>query len=139
MKYLIDTDWVVEYLKGRPPAVETLAALRQEGLAISLITYGEIYEGIYTGREAARHEEMFLRFLRRVRVLPLNREMLKQFARIRGQLRAQGQLIGDLDLLIAATALYHDLTVVTHNTRHFSRVPDLQLYQGSSSPTNSGN
>lgn len=129
MKYLIDTDWVVEYLKGRAPAVETLADLRHEGLAISLITYGEIYEGIYAGRQAARHEEVFLGFLRRVRVLPLNREMLRQFAQIRGQLRAQGQLIGDFDLLIAATALHHDLTLLTHNIRHFKRIPNLKLYQ----------
>lgn len=47
MKYLVDTDWVAEYLKGRQPAVSTLALLAQEGLAISLITYGEIYEGYF--------------------------------------------------------------------------------------------
>ena len=60
-----------------------------------------------------------------------DRTILKRFARLRGQLRAQGQLIGDLDLLIAATALYYDLTLVTHNTRHFSRITDLKLYQPS--------
>jgi predicted nucleic acid-binding protein len=42
MKYLVDTDWVAEYLKGRDPAVRELNALAPEGLAISLITYGEI-------------------------------------------------------------------------------------------------
>jgi predicted nucleic acid-binding protein len=128
MSYLVDTDWVVEYLKGRQFTVETLTSLRHEGLAISLITYGEIYEGVYAGRDPARHEEIFLRFLRLVRVLPLNRSMLKTFARIRGKLRSHGQLIGDFDLLIAATALHHDLTLLTHNTRHFSRIPDLKLY-----------
>jgi len=56
---------------------------------------------------------------------------MKQYARIRGVLRAQGQLIGDLDTLIAATALHHDLTLTTQNTRHFSRIPDLKLYQTS--------
>ena len=128
MSYLVDTDWVVEYLKGREPAATTLPLLRHDELAISLITFGEIYEGIYSGRNPEHHEEVFLRLLRRVQVLSLNRTILRHFARIRGQLRSQGQLIGDLDLLIAGTALYHDLTLVTHNTRHFSRIPNLKVY-----------
>jgi predicted nucleic acid-binding protein len=131
MSYLVDTDWVVEYLKAREPAATTLPQLRHDGLAISLITFGEVYEGIYAGRDPEHHEEIFLRFLRRAQVLLLNRTILRHFARIRAQLRSQGQLIGDLDLLIAATALYHDLTLVTHNTRHFNRIPNLKLYQSS--------
>jgi predicted nucleic acid-binding protein len=46
MNYLVDTDWVVDYLKGRPPVVNRLSVLALDGLAVSLITYGEIYEGI---------------------------------------------------------------------------------------------
>ncbi len=46
MNYLIDTDWVVDYLKGRTPVVDRLKLLALDGLAVSLITYGEIYEGI---------------------------------------------------------------------------------------------
>jgi predicted nucleic acid-binding protein len=128
MSCLVDTDWVVEYLKGRSPAVQALSRLRHEGLAISLITYGEVYEGIYHGRDAAHHEESFLRFLRRVQVLPLNRSILRHFAQLRGELRTQGQLIGDLDLLIAGTALHHDLTLITHNMRHFQRILNLQIF-----------
>ena len=47
MKYLVDTDRVADWLNGRPEAVRLLSALRADGLAISLITYGEIYDGIY--------------------------------------------------------------------------------------------
>jgi predicted nucleic acid-binding protein len=49
-------------------------------------------------------------------------------AEIRAYLRRQGQLIEDFDILIAATALHHDLTLLTFNVRHFQRVPDLQIY-----------
>src|SRR5215208_2866039 len=118
MRYLIDTDWVVLALKGRADAQTLLTSLSQDGLAISLITYGEIYEGIYFGRDPARHEQAFVLFLRGVDVLPLNRSIMKHFARIRGQLRASGNIIGDFDLLIAATAINHQLTLVTRNTRH---------------------
>ena len=129
MMYLIDTDWVVEYLKGRNPAIQILDALPPEELAISLITYGEIYEGIYYGRDPKRAEQGFLQFLRGIDILPLNRPIMKEFAQVRGQLRKAGQRIDDPDLLIAATAIYHDLTLFTHNKRHFSRIPMLKLFE----------
>ena len=129
MMYLIDTDWVVEYLKGRNPAIQILDALPPEELAISLITYGEIYEGIYYGRDPKRAEQGFLQFLRGIDILPLNRPIMKEFAQVRGQLRKAGQRIDDPDLLIAATAIYHDLTLFTHNERHFSRIPMLKLFE----------
>ena len=56
---------------------------------------------------------------------------MEQFARIRARLRRQGQLIPDLDLLIAATAVTHGLTLVTRNRRHFERIPELALYRPS--------
>ena len=129
MSYLIDTDWVAAFLKGRAIAVTFINSLASEGLAISLITYGEIYEGIYYGADIARHEKGFQAFLRDIDVIPLNRPIMRRFAQIRGQLRAQGNLITDRDLLIAVTAIHHELTLVTRNTRHFQRVPGLSLYQ----------
>ena len=129
MSYLVDSDWVAEWLKGRPAAIQLLTALRPDGLAISGVTYGEIYEGIYYGRDPRAHEAGFRRFLRLVRVLPISRLVLRRFARLRGDLRARGQLIGDMDLLIAATALQYNLTLVTRNVRDFQRIPGLKLYQ----------
>jgi len=52
---------------------------------------------------------------------------MRRFAHIRGALRQQGHLIGDPDILIAATALHHDLILLTRNRRHFERIPDLRL------------
>ena len=127
MKHLVDTDWVVDYLKGKQLIVERLKTLAPDGLAISLITYGEIYEGIYYGRDPQRHELGFRNFLSGVTVLPLTPTIMRQFARLRGELRGKGQLIGDPDLLIAATALHHDLTLLTHNSRHFTRIPGLRV------------
>lgn len=129
MKYLVDTDWVADYLKGREAAVELLTSLANDGLAISLVTYGEIYEGIYYSRNPEKAEQGFRQFLRWVDVLPLNRDIMQRFARIRGKLRSQGMLIGDPDTLIAATAIHHDLLVVTRNVKHFERVSALGLYE----------
>jgi tRNA(fMet)-specific endonuclease VapC len=126
--YLIDTDWVAEYLKAIPEAVQTLQHLALSGIAVSLVTYGEIFEGITFGRNSKEETAGFRQFLRLANVVPLNRSVMHRFANIRGDLRQRGLLIGDMDILIAATALYHNLTLVTHNVRHFQRIPSLLLY-----------
>lgn len=128
MSYLVDTDWLADYLVGREPAVQLLEQLAPAGLSISLMTLGEIYEGVYYGRDPRRAEQIFRAFLRGVNTVPLGYRVMQRFARIRGDLRRRGQLIGDPDLLIAATALQHGLTLVTRNLRDFERVPGLQIY-----------
>ena len=129
MNYLIDTDAVTDWLNNRPEAIRLLLFLEPEGLAISLITYDEVYDGIYYGRDPRLAEQMFRRFVRGVTVLPLTRTVMKRFARIRGQLRLQGLTVQDPDLLIAATALTHEITLVTRNLRHFGRIPGLAIYE----------
>jgi len=128
MSYLVDSDWVADYLKGRQAAVSLLDSVFPEGLAISIITYGEIYEGIYYDSDPKRNEIIFGQFLQGVRVLGISRPVARRFARIRGLLRAQGELAPQPDLLIAVTALQHDLTLITRNLRHFSRIPDLKVH-----------
>ena len=129
MSYLIDTDRIVDYLKGREEPVDLLESLRADGIAISLVTYGELYEGIYYGTNPRVVESGLRQLLKVVRVLPPNRPIMRRFAVLRGDLRRRGLGIGDLDTLIAATALHHDLTLVTRNLRHYTRIPELKILQ----------
>src|SRR2546423_14731325 len=55
--------------------------------------------------------------------------LCQQFARIRGDLRRKGQIIGDFDILIASTAIHHHLTLVTRNIKDYQRIPNLKLYK----------
>ena len=71
----------------------------------------------------------FARFLSPYRMLTLTDPIMERFAEVRSFLRHRGQLISDFDLLIGATALHHELTLLTFNRRDFLRVPDLKLYQ----------
>jgi tRNA(fMet)-specific endonuclease VapC len=121
MKYLVDTDWIVDYLKGKAPAIDLLTRLASEGLAISIITVAEIYEGIYYGRNREQHEVGFRQCLRGVRVLGITQPIARQFALLRGDLRHKGQLIGDPDIFIAATAMHHRLTLLTRNRKDYER------------------
>lgn len=100
MSELVDSDWVADWLQGKLPAVKLLTTLATSGLAISLITYGEIYERIYFGRDPKQSERVFRQFLRSVTVLPLTKPIMRRFARIRAQLRQKGLLIPNSDLLI---------------------------------------
>jgi tRNA(fMet)-specific endonuclease VapC len=125
MTYLVDTDRVVDYLDDRFGARLLLDGLLRDGLTMSIISLGELLEGIYYGRDRKQYERGLRGLLRTVRVIGLNRPIM------RGQLRRDGNLIGDMDLLIASTALVNDLTLVTRNRRHFERVPGLELYQDS--------
>ncbi|MGH2561457.1 MAG: type II toxin-antitoxin system VapC family toxin [Thermomicrobiales bacterium] len=127
MSYLIDTDWLVDFLKGRPAAVRLLGRLAPDGLAISLVTFGEIYEGIRYGQDRAADEMALAAALEWIPIHGLDVEIMRRFAEIRGDLRNRRQLIGDFDTLIAATALHHDLTIVSRNRDHYKRVPSLRL------------
>lgn len=127
MKYLIDTDWLIDHLSGVEKVKSKLEELAPEGLVISIVSLAEIYEGIFYSREPQRSESALEAFLPGVPVLNINEEICKIFGKERGGLRQQGQIIGDLDLFIASTCLYHNLTLLTNNVSHFERIETLNI------------
>ena len=131
MKYLIDADWIIDALKGIEAAHDLLDTLSADGVAVSIVVLGELFEGVVRLPDAAAHLAAIRRFLIGYTRLNLSDPIMEIFAHHRAFLRDQGQSIPDLDLLIAATALAHDLTLVTRNRRHFARVPGLRLHAAS--------
>ena len=111
-----------------PAALNVLATLRRDGLAVSIVTLGELFEGAYHSASPHDGVRAIRDFLSGYTVLNLSEEIIERFAQNRAQLRDEGKTIPDLDLLIAATALDHDLTLVTRNLRHFTRIPGLRIY-----------
>ena len=129
MRYLVDSDWLVDALIGIPAAVDLLDHLSAEGTGVSIVSYGELFEGAVGAPDPG---ESFIRhraFLDRFAALPLSDPIMERFACTRALLRASGLLISDLDRLIGATAVHHGLTLVSRNRRHFERIPDVKLYQ----------
>ena len=127
MSYLVDTDWVIDGLSGRRETLTFLEERRDEGLGVSIVTLGELYEGAYGSPDPEPHIASVEQFLRLFTVLPLSDASMQHFGRLRALLRQQGNLIPDFDLLIAATALEHDIVLLTRNRRHFERIPEIQL------------
>ena len=128
MRYLIDTDWVIDHLNEVESVSRRLHELAPEGLALSVISLGELYEGVYYSRNPQESEASLQRFLNReLSLLGIDEETCKIFGRERGRLRNTGQIIGDMDLLIAATALQYNLTLLSNNRRHFERIEGLRI------------
>lgn len=131
MTYLVDTDYVADYLKGQRNVAAILEPLLPEGIAISIITFAEVYEGIFYGHNRTQHETGFRNFLKSTPVLSVTRPIARQFAIIRGQLRATKVLVhpkDTYDLFIAATAIYHNLMLITRNLKDYERIPNLKSY-----------
>jgi tRNA(fMet)-specific endonuclease VapC len=101
--------------------------LRGEGLAISVVSLAELYEGVYYSTNPDGNEKALHNFLSDVSVLGVEQEVCRLFGRERGRLRQEKKLIGDLDLLIAATCLRWNLTLLSNNRRHYEMIKDLRI------------
>ena len=90
----------------------------------------EVYEGIEAGLAPHENERAFRNVLRSIKVLPMNRTVARRAAQIRVELRARGRLPRSraLDIVIAATAITHNLTLITRNLDDYRRIGDLKLY-----------
>lgn len=130
MTYLADSDVAMSWLVGVRRIEADLADLKRAGLAISTITYLEVYEGIIGGPNPRRNRQVFRTFLRGIRLLVVSRRTAERAAGLRLDLRQQRRPIDHraMDILIAATAIAHGLTLVTGNTRDYADIPGLRLY-----------
>jgi tRNA(fMet)-specific endonuclease VapC len=128
MSYLIDSDWIISFLNGRANAVELVGKLADDGIAVSIISCGEVLEGLRSAATTTQQVAQFTAFVEMVELLVPSLDTARRYAEIRADLRAQGLLIADNDLWIAATAIAKDYSLVTRD-QHFSRVAGLRLYK----------
>ena len=124
MRYLLDTNQVVYYLRQEQRVVDDLQSRKEEGLAISAVSVAELYEGIFRATNPEAAERVLKDFLSEMPVLAVDEEVGRVFGQERARLRQVGRPMSDLDLLIAATALHHGLTLLTSD-RDFERVENL--------------
>ncbi len=128
MSVLVDTDMIIDALNGIDRVLNELDRLATQGVAISVVTLAEVLDGSHRSPDPAGAAANAREFLRGYGILPVTDQVAEVFAERRAGLRRAGNLIPDLDLLIASTAIVHDLTLFTRNQRHFARVPGLRLY-----------
>ncbi len=125
---IVDTDTISYFFRGNAEVAAKLDEylLEHGRVYLSVVTYYEILNGLYF-KDAKNQLAQFEKFVSLNEVLPLTSEIAKTSAGIYSDLRTKGQTVGHNDVLIAGTAIVNDLTLITNNTRHFSRIPALDI------------
>ena len=125
MTFLLDTNAVIKILKGDVIFDRRVGRYRSGEVGVPSVVVYELYFGVFKGHRMAGSMEAIgaLRF----QTVDFNSEDAKAAAEIRASLAAAGTPIGPYDILIAGQALARDLTLITHNTREFSRVHGLHI------------
>ena len=129
MAYLFDTDAISELLRPRPaPAyVEWLTGVPREDQFTSAVVIGELYRGAFRSPARERHlVNIRQRIIPAVTVLPYDVAIAEVYGLLSAQLEEAGQALADADLQIAATAVYHNLELLSANLKHFARIPQLR-------------
>ena len=127
MRYLLDTDIAISWLRRSERARERVEAGIPGGIGLSLISLAELYEGVYLSSDQSASEEQLDRLLEGLTLVPLDRETSAIFGKERARLRRSGNIIADLDILIASSALRHNVTLLTNNRRDFERIEGLTI------------
>jgi len=128
VKYLLDTNACIAYLNNRSSAICTrLQSLKSTDVVLCSVVEAELYYGVMKSAKPDENLAKLEYFLIQFFSFQFNSDAAKVFGRIRATLAKAGTPIGPYDLQIAAIAVVNNLTLVSHNVREFSRVPDLCL------------
>ena len=126
--FLLDTNTCIEILRGRRQTVAASVARHALAeLSICSIVWAELLVGAYLSQRGFEQEHGRLTRFLSLAQFPFDQTAAEHYAQIRSHLQPRGLLIGERDLQIAAIARSRDLTLVTHNTNEFNRVPSLHI------------
>lgn len=127
MKYILDTDTLIYFLKGHKKIVEKVAAISLDDMAITIINHTELLFGAFNSIKKKENLEKIEQFLQSITILPFCEQASYLFAEYKASLKKQGTILADLDLIIASIAMQSNSILVTNNVRHFERIRKLTI------------
>ena len=128
MNFLLDTCVLSDFFKKTPSIIANFKKVSPHQIFVSTITVMEIEYGLLLNPERAlKIRPVWEKLLKAIHVVSFSQECAIVCGQIRAHLKKMGTPIGPFDLLIAATATAHDMTMVTSNMREFKRVPEITL------------
>jgi tRNA(fMet)-specific endonuclease VapC len=127
LKYLLDTNILIFLDKGQGNCLEKVSQQSPHDVVLCTISLMELEYGMARSARPERLQKLLQVMRIRHRVIDFDSQAAAQAGRLKAFLASSGLPIGPYDLQIAGIALAHKLTVVTHNTTEFSRVPGLQV------------
>jgi len=127
-RYMLDTDTCVYIARGRHRGVQLrLAKIAFGAIAVSAVTYGELAYGASKSKLSHLAERSLSDLMMNTQILPIDDQVAAAYGKLRADLERKGRTIGNNDLWIGAHALSLGLTLVTNNTREFSRIEGLAV------------
>ncbi|MCL2081310.1 MAG: type II toxin-antitoxin system VapC family toxin [Oscillospiraceae bacterium] len=127
MKYLLDTNICIYFLNKTEKIKEKIDKIPSDDISVSLITLAELQFGAYNSTHVQDNLRRVEFFEKTVQTVSLTSEITEEYARIKSKLRKSGRPVDDFDILIGATAIVGNLTLVTNNERHFAHMDGLRL------------
>ena len=125
---MLDTNVCIDYLKGNSNNIrDRIISAPDDTLCISAITFSELMFGVENSSNREKNLVALNFFLLKIDIVPYDDQAAAAYGEIRKQLKQKGNLIGGMDMLIAAHARASDSVLVTHNTREFNRVQGLRI------------
>lgn len=125
--YLLDTDTIIYILKGNASVQKNLLFHINDPIKTSVITLMELYYGAYKSQKVTGNIAKIKTLEQSVEIITLGVASAEVFGMLKSQLEKTGLRLDDFDLIIAACALAHNLTLVTNNEKHFQRIEGLKL------------
>jgi len=128
-KYVLDSDILIYFLKGEKNIIEKIISLPKDDLYITIINYTELLYGIYNSNKITQNKEKILPFLDNFKILQFDKQSSKIFAKSKAKLKKQGNIIADMDLMIASIAISNKAILFTNNLKHFKRIEELEILE----------
>ncbi len=128
-KYILDSDILIYFLKGKKDVVEKIISLPKEDLYITIINYTELLYGIYNSNKIMQNREKILPFLDSFKILHFDKNSSEIFAKLKLKLKKQGNIIADMDLMIASITIANKAILFTNNIKHFERIKELDILE----------
>ncbi len=125
--FLLDTDTIIYNLKGNEAIKKNLQHHFDAPLKISVITLMELYYGAYKSEKFSSNLAKVRTIENSFEIIPAGKESAENFGLLKASLEKSGTRLDDFDLTIASCALAHNLTLVTNNLKHFSRIEGLKI------------
>jgi len=126
-KFLLDSDIIIYFLKGKAATVEEVIKHSADDLVTSRINYTELLYGAYNSARVESNLKTITQFLDNFEILEYTKEAAELFAKEKARLKKSGTIIADMDLMISSICIANGLTLVTNNIKHFERVKDLRI------------
>ena len=124
MKFLLDTNIVIDFLRGKKSIVEKIGKILPHGIGISAVSLAELYHGAYKSLRPKYNLTKVDEFISvpGISVVDLDKQIAKHYGKMLAELESGGIKLAEIDMLIAATAGANGLKILTEDKKHFSRL-----------------